>query len=189
MEWDTTLMPDYISVSEAAVISGLTTNIIQDRARKGKIEGLKKVRGVYLIPKEWAIQNKKKPSVSEMARSLKISRVTAYKKLRGTSGMDKRDVAYAFGRLYAIMDIMTGNDKGITKHYNQYMMFPGQQIPEMLRVVNSKKREDKYERLLEEIMGTLAPEDMTLRLSKENQSALIIGQYHEYNEQGLPFQK
>ena len=63
MEWDTTLMPDYISVSEAAVISGLTTNIIQDRARKGKIEGLKKVSGVYLIPKEWAIQNKKKPSV------------------------------------------------------------------------------------------------------------------------------
>lgn len=172
-------MTNYLSVAEAAAISGLTINVIQDRARKGKVEGLKKVSGVYLIPKEWAIENKKKPSVSSMARALNVSRVTAYKKIRRMD-MDKRDAAYAFGRLYAIMDLITGSDPGLKKHYDQYTMFPGQELPDMLRVVNSKKRDEKYERLLDEIMSTLSPDDMTLRLSDENQCALMIGQYHEY---------
>ena len=61
-------------------------------------------------------------------------------------------------------------------------MFPGQELPDMLRVVNSKKLDEKYERLLDEIMSTLSPEDMKLRLSDENQCALMIGQYHEYAE-------
>lgn len=172
---------EYISVMEAATITGYTVNIIQDRARKNKIEGAKKLSGVWLIPKEWAILNKKKPSISELAKANGVTRVTTYKRLKKETRKmgDKTSVAYTFGRIYAVVERMTDGDKAITKHYDEYMRTPGKILPEILRVVNSKRRAESLEVLLTELISTITPEDMKLEFDLEHQSALIIGVYHE----------
>ena len=89
------LAEKYVTIKEAAEITGFSYYSVYRRARLGRIEGVQKYGRGYAIPLSWTIDTKKKKTVKQIAEELGISRQAYYKRLKRAESLSSSVVAEA----------------------------------------------------------------------------------------------
>lgn len=71
-------MKNYISVSEASVLTGASKDAIRRWLGEGRIPGAQKIVAVWLVPKKWAEAYVPRENITALAAQEGVSRQTIY---------------------------------------------------------------------------------------------------------------